>query len=275
MTAIKTLVNGAAGAALSADNRGLDYGDGLFETMAAVAGQPLLWNAHWQRLYRGSQRLGLALPADDVVRAECEQLAALLSPAVVKLVVFRAASGRGYRPGTAATERVVSLWPWPSPEAARHDGIDAIWCRMRIAEQPALAGIKTLNRLEQVLAQAEWRPPVAEGLMRGQDGRVIEGTMSNVFLRLGRQLLTPDLTGAGIAGVMRQRVIHAARQRRVPVVVTTVSCAEVEAADELFVTNAVIGIWPIRSLAGRRYPVGPLSQDILQTLVASGDVASA
>lgn len=275
MTPLMTLVNGRADAVPSAVNRGLDYGDGVFETIAVGVGRPLLWDAHWQRLCQGCQRLGLAAPPGDLVRAECEKLAAIISPAVVKLVLFRAASGRGYRPATAASERVLSLWPWPSPEVAQRMGIDAVWCQMRMAEQPALAGIKTLNRLEQVLAQAEWRPPVAEGLMQGQDGRVIEGTMSNIFLRIGAQLFTPDLTGAGIEGIMRQRVLHHAHERGIEVAITSVSRADVEAADELFVTNSLIGIWPVRTLADRRYPVGPLSQDLLQVLRTHGDVAPA
>jgi 4-amino-4-deoxychorismate lyase len=131
------------------------------------------------------------------------------------------------------------------------------WCDARLAEQPLLAGIKHLNRLEQVLARAEWTDPdVAEGLMRDVHGRLVCGTMSNVFIVIRDQLVTPALVRAGVAGVMRAALLAAFRQSGAAVVERDVEPAELAAASEVFLSNALIGAWPVRSLEQLRWPVG-------------------
>ena len=122
-------------------------------------------------------------------------------------------------------------------------------CSLRLAHQPALAGIKHLNRLENVLARAEWNDPeIAEGLLQDSAGNVIGGTMSNLFLLARDVLLTPDLGRCGVAGVTRERVIEAARRNGITCRVAAVSLEEVLNSTEAILVNSLIGAWRIRQL---------------------------
>ncbi|MDA8389709.1 MAG: aminodeoxychorismate lyase [Gammaproteobacteria bacterium] len=269
----ESIVNGYPADALAIGNRGLHYGDGLFETLAAVEGRPLLWDRHWQRLAEGCEQLGLAAPPADAVRAAIAQLSGKERFCAVKIMVTRAAHGRGYRPSGRAIDWIVSAYPWEPPAEERRTGVLAVWCRLRLAAPNACAGMKTLNRLEQVLAQREWDPPVREGLMQDPQGFVIEGTMSNIFVTETGRLATPPLTDCGIAGVMRAAVIDAALEHAIPVCIEPLTRARIEQADELFLTNSLIGIWPVRNLAGHAFAVGPLSRRLLAILRERGDAA--
>ena len=136
-------------------------------------------------------------------------------------------------------------------------------CRIRLAAQPALAGIKHLNRLENVLARSEWSDPgIAEGLLCDADGNVICGTMSNVFLVTGGELVTPDLARCGVAGVQRELVIELARSNNIPVRIASVSIDELLCADELFLVNSVIGVWQIAALDRKTWNAGPMTAQI-------------
>ncbi len=269
----ESIVNGQRTDALAIGNRGLHYGDGLFETLVAAKGQPLLWDRHWQRLAQGCERLDLVLPAPGAIRAAIAELAGAEPFCAVKIMVTRAAQARGYRPSGRGTDWIVSAHPWMPPTEERHAGVQATWCRLRLATPNACAGMKTLNRLEQVLAQREWKPPVREGLMQDPQGLVIEGTMSNIFVAKAGGLATPPLTDCGIAGVMRAAVIDAAMRHAIPVSIEPLTRARIEQADELFLTNSLIGIWPVRDLAGHAFDVGPVSQRLLAILQAQGDAA--
>ena len=131
-----------------------------------------------------------------------------------------------------------------------------------------LAGLKHLNRLEQVLARAEWQDTAyAEGLLCDTSGRVIEGVFSNLFLIKDGELITPDLSRCGVAGVMRAEILQQAQSLGISQTVRDVSYAELVAADEVFVCNSLYGIWPVCALATHDWPVGPLTRK-LQGLVS-------
>ena len=263
-----TLVNGLRATTIDVRDRGLQYGDGLFETIVVRAGVPQLWPRHLQRLRTGCQQLRLPMPDEDVLRRETEEVAHGEALAVVKIIVTRGTSERGYRirPGQPGM-RSVSGHPWPAHQARNAvDGITSRWCQMQCGRQPRLAGLKHLNRLEQVLARAEWEDDDAEGLMCDTEGEVIGGTMSNLFLVRGDVLLTPDLSQSGVAGVMRAEVLETARHQGLEPRTVPVSRSMVESADELFITNAVIGIWPIRALEGKQYAVGKTTQALQAAL---------
>jgi 4-amino-4-deoxychorismate lyase len=273
---VTTLVNGQASMHLPVTDRGLQYGDGLFETLALCNGEPLQWNRHMQRLGEGCRCLGLPAPEEKLLREEVTRIAGSEARAVAKIILTRGAAGRGYRtdPSSTAT-RIVQRLPWPAyPAAASNEGVAVRWCETRLARQPRLAGIKHLNRLEQVLARAEWQEDYAEGLMRDTDGLVIEGTMTNLFLVSDDgTVVTPDLSQSGVAGVMRAQVLDSAAAMGLTCITQAVTTDMVESAQELFLTNSLIGIWPIRRIEARHYVVGQISQTLQAALHAADCLA--
>jgi 4-amino-4-deoxychorismate lyase len=193
---------------------------------------------------------------------------------VLKLLLTRGSGGRGYAPPPAPTPtRVLAVYPWPAHLCDNADkGVRVRVCCTRLGGSPALAGIKHLNRLEQVLARAEWSDEYADGLMLDAQGDVIEGTMSNVLAVLDGRLVTPDVSRCGVAGVMRGLIMERARDI-LPTAVTRVSLADLVRATEVFLANSIIGIWPVTQLdtedipgGGRTYARGPITRQLQQRI---------
>jgi 4-amino-4-deoxychorismate lyase len=209
-------VNGIADPGVRASDRGLQYGDGLFETMSVRQGRIVLLERHLARLARGCERLGIGNVPDTELRRELQCAAEQPGAGMVKLILTRGVQPRGYRPDPQLTPtRIVTAYPAPAyPADWTRGGVQLRLCDLRLSEQPRLAGLKHLNRLEQVLARQEWSAPVPqEGLLLDAAGRVIGGTMSNVFACIDGQLVTPSLERCGVAGVMREAVLELARAR--------------------------------------------------------------
>lgn len=265
MSDVTTLVNGLAVDCLSTQDRGLLYGDGLFETIAVQNGTPRHWTRHLDRLQDGCARLGIAPPDAAVLESEAASLCRGAVRAVLKLIVTRGRGGRGYRPDPEApATRIVQLHPYPSwPAENARDGVRVRICRLRLGCNPLLAGIKHLNRLEQVLARAEWDDPtISEGLMLDASGHLIEGTMSNVFLVRDGVLQAPDLVRCGVAGITRALTLQLARQASIATAVRDITVDELdgEGTEEIFLCNSLIGIWPVIRVADRPYPVGNMTR---------------
>lgn len=254
------LINGVAVDKVDALDRGLHYGDGLFETLAVRAGLPLLWQRHMQRLTAGCVRLGFPSPDESLLEQEAAQACSGVAQGVLKIILTRGAGGRGYRPPDAPQPtRMVALYPWPEYPPAAQGAVLRV-CSTRLARNPALAGMKHLNRLEQVLARNEWNDDgIAEGIMLDGEGWVIGGTMSNLFLVKAGGLVTPGVTQCGVAGVMRGLILDIAPRLDMTARVCEITLNDVLEADEVFICNSLMGIWPVRQLAGRRYTPGPLS----------------
>lgn len=263
------LINGAKQPGIHPGDRGLAYGDGLFETIAAPRGLARHFERHWARLCGGCQRLGIPIPDRSDIEADMARLAPGMLDHVVKIIVTRGGGGRGYRPPETVTPtRIVGVFPWPSHPAEHYRrGIRAIICSTRLGENPALAGIKHLCRLENVIAQREVCAADAhEGLMRSSRGHVISGTMSNLFAACGGTLLTPRVDRCGIAGVMRSLVIEAAGNLGIDVRERLLSTSDLQHANELFVCNSVLGIWPIAVLGDIEFGVGTITQSLMEHL---------
>lgn len=258
------LVNGTPADVVSATDRGLQYGHGLFETIAVRDGRPCRLDRHLARLRDGCRRLGIAAPDEELVAREIVAVAGA-GTSVVKLILTRGASGRGYRPppGGGAT-RICHRFDWPRYEGDWHEaGIAVRWCATRLALQPALAGCKHLNRLEQVLARAEWSDErIAEGLMLDMEGAVVSGTQSNLFLVHDGALLTAIIDRCGVSGVARGAVLDRARREGMRVYERRLAPADLLAADEIFLTSTVIGAWPVVALQDRCWPVGPMTRRV-------------
>ncbi len=247
------LINGRPSDCLSVTDRGLQYGDGLFETIAAHDGRAVLLAEHLQRLRNGCQRLRLPIPDIAGITRQIASLAHEAgTPAVIKLIVTRGSAGRGYAPAPDASPTIIlSRHPFPDyPSVWWRDGIVARWCDMRLGRNPRLAGTKHLNRLEQVLARAEWTDStISEGIMRDSKGRVIEGVMSNLFVLKDNRLHSPKLDESGVDGIMRRQVLRLADDHGFRTHIATMTRTDVLSADALLFSNSLIGLWPVRRLA--------------------------
>lgn len=261
------LINGESRHCIDISDRGLQYGDGLFETIEVIAGKPLFLSRHLQRLQQGCQILLIPCPDLNLLSAEAQQICEGTEQGVLKLMLTRGSGGRGYRqPPEISPSRICSLHPHPGyTDQLYRQGINLRFCDKRLAINPDLAGIKHLNRLEQVLARAEWQDDeIHEGLMLDSEGYVVEGTMSNLFWVENGQLRTPMLDRCGIRGVLRALVIELAHAAGIEVLETRIGASRLLQADEIFVTNSLIGIWPVKQLLRQRFTPGPLTASLLQ-----------
>lgn len=268
-----TLFNGhfvsSEQAAIFADDRGFHYGDGVFETMRLKNGRVHFLADHWQRLVLGCERLGILAPSLSELNLELAQLIQNHTEGVIKLIISRGRSERGYRP--PLNGQPSRLWQLhaslPQPVS---DGIQVRWCNTRLARNEQLAGIKHCNRLEQILAQAEWHDSaIAEGLMLDTDGELVCATMSNVFLVLDQVIVTPDLRYCGVEGVMRKNVLRFIAELGLPFELRAVRAEEVLSAEEVFLTNAVRGIQPVKQLDQQYWSVGSMTLKLMLSLNAS------
>jgi 4-amino-4-deoxychorismate lyase len=270
MSATSMLVNGAAADVIAVADRGVQYGDGLFETIKITAGAPEFWDRHLARLAFGCGRLAIPAPDNGLLRREAMQLCEGAANGVLKIIVTRGQGGRGYRPPEPATpSRIVALYPAPDhPESWAREGVRLHLCEMRLADQPRLAGLKHLNRLEQILARSEWSDAdTAEGLMCDTSDAVIEGTMSNLFLVRNGALHTPDLTRCGVAGIMRAVILEIARNLGFEIEVRRIERSDLDQVDEVFVTNSVIGIWPVRAIKDRKLRPGSVTAELSEAVL--------
>lgn len=263
-----TLVDGVLADTVPVTDRGLLYGDGVFETLAWRGRRLMQLPAHLQRLQTSCHQLGIPVHMPDIEQ-QLDKLLACLSPdvlspetdspdsGVVKIMVTRGDGGRGYAPPTPGTPRVIiQFHPMPADYAGfSRRGISCMLCRHPVSANPVLAGLKHLNRLDQVMASrelvaaqnrtADVDPLLQEGLMFDAQGLLVEGTRSNVFLVIEGQLCTPDLSDAGVSGIMRAALLDWFAEQGVPVCVRAIAGTELWLASEVFICNSVMGIWPV------------------------------
>lgn len=268
---LECLINGEISKYIHTSNRGLNYADGVFETMVVQNSRPRRWQAHMDRLGLGCERLGLVMPPQALLLREVQTITAGLPDCVVKIVLVRGGQGRGYAPPSdGICTRIISTHSYPdgTTEIAR-EGVKAQVCDLRLALQPALGGIKHLNRLEQVLAAAEIRDSSAvEGILLDREDHVISAIAANVFLVFDDRLLTPRLDRCGVRGVVRGMILSAfgarCEQRRIHVDMLW-------DADEIFITNSVRGIVPLIAINEHKYDIGPATRE-LQGWLLSGSM---
>jgi 4-amino-4-deoxychorismate lyase len=267
---VRWLINGRPGNGISANDRGLAYGDGLFETIAIRDGRPRLIGRHLRRLTSGCERLSIPAPPGSVLVEEIASLSRGVARGTVKIVITRGEGPRGYGivDGLAPT-RLVGFQPQADPSA--RPAAEVVSCRTPSTINGALAGLKTLNRLDSVLARAELRASGAdEGLMWDDRGQVSGGSMSNLFVVHQGRLLTPVLDRGGVRGVMRDEVLDVAAGLGLDVVECAVGREVLAEAGEAFLTNALVTIWPVRSLDGREFARGGIASALSRALAARG-----
>ncbi len=268
-TVTTSMVNGKISDQISVNDRGLQYGDGCFETIAVQHGRALLLDKHISRLVTGCARLGISQNGlADQLTEEAEKFAQSTEKGVLKIIITRGAGGRGYRTDqTLNPTRILSLSPWPHyPKDYRTEGIAMRLCDTRLSKNKKLAGIKHLNRLEQVLARSEWQDSHQEGLMLDQAGHVIEGTMSNIFIQIGNELRTPGLEDCGVSGVMRNEILRQLSKAGVNCQETRIDLDMIFNADALFVCNSLIGLWPVTSLNDKLFSITETERELQEAI---------
>lgn len=245
-------------------DRAATYGDGLFETMRIHQGKLPLWPRHAERLQRGL--VALKMPVADFASIEQVVLdeASKHPSGTLKLIVSRQDRVRGYRPSPQARLQLTMQHSQAAPLLAQthQQGITVRCCSTTLAEQPALAGIKHLNRLEQVLARMEWDDPtIHEGLMFDQQGQLICATAANVFVRRQGQWFTPNINRCGVAGTLRAELLA-----RFAVQKTEIPRVWLDEIDAMFLSNSLRGIMPVTQLDDRKLPIHPSCRDMMQSL---------
>ncbi len=245
----KVFINGIEKTELNVNDRGFQYGDGLFETIAFRQNKLQFIDAHFQRLREGCARLSIdyineALWLNDIMQC------ALKGPSIIKLIVSRGVSARGYKcNNSSAVTRVTMASDMPEYPLENRHGINAIICKTSASINTALAGIKHLNRLENVLARQEWNDKnITEGFLFNHLGYLIEGTMSNVFCVQNNTLYTPELNLSGVAGIMRAQIIELAKKSNVEVYITNITKLMFLQMEAVFITNSLIGLWPVKQI---------------------------
>lgn len=235
------------------------YGDGVFRTMRMRAGMPVWWPDHYAKLTDDCMRLALPAPSEPEWQADLARVASVLPDATVKLMVTRGIGRRGYQVSPPVNSNRIAI-AYPQGDADDPaNGIVARICSLRLGSQPRLAGIKHLNRLENVLARMEWDDAsIQEGLLLDEADRVIGGTSCNLFILKGRLLRTPRLDRNGIAGVARERLLRSLGRLGLAGETTDLELAEVLAADAVFCSNSLMGLRWVKRIDDTDWPLHPL-----------------
>ena len=263
------LINGEFKQEIDVADRGFQYGDGLFETIEVNEGRLVFYERHLNRLFSGCRRLQIPCPDSKKICSEANDLAKNSTRAVLKIVVTRGSGGRGYRrPEITTPTRVLSLHPYPEyPRTYWEQGITVRFCSTRLGLNPALAGLKHLNRLEQVMARAEWSDAtIQEGLMLDISGNVIEGTMTNLFYVYRGSLFTSVITQSGVAGIIRQIILEQAAINHLNCFEHLFGVPELLQAEEIFVCNSIIGLWPVTRIESHHFALGSVTRRITDWL---------
>jgi 4-amino-4-deoxychorismate lyase len=252
-------------------DRGLLYGDGVFRTVRH--GPQGLWDrdAQFELLAHDCHTLGFDAPGVDALDARIGQaVAACGAPQqVVRITVTRGSGPRGYRPPVPARPAIfVSAAPAP-PLRAWDAGYALRLCQLRLGHQPRLAGAKHLNRLENVLARAEWDDPqIDDGVLLDHAGNVVETVSANLFWRCGDTVHAPALNLAGVAGRQRARILGSLRTRGANLVIGHFEWNSLAAADEIWVCNSVIGLRAVTAIASRSLVPGDTARELAKGLFA-------
>jgi 4-amino-4-deoxychorismate lyase len=245
-------LNGKPLAEVLALHRGLQYGDGVFRTCMVHEATVVDLEHQCRKAVADAARLGMIAVDGEALRQEAAALARGHAQGVLKMLLLRAGKERGYRSSADVADRLLCAYPAPAlPPRGWDEGVSVFRSPFRLATQPLLAGIKHLNRLEQVLACRDWEEGADEALVSDAEGRPVSGTRTNLFWVRGGALHTPELARCGVSGRMRERVLAAAAAAGIACHAGDYEWDDVGGADEVFLTNSLVGIWPVRSLGGR------------------------
>lgn len=245
------ILNGQLDHYISPLDRGFTYGDGVFRTLKMVNGMPQHWPQHYQKLVADCAVIGIVCPSAELLIDDLRQLFGPLDTAVAKIIITRGEGERGYKlPAVTLPTRLVTKSTLPSYRAEfANSGVSLFVCKTRIPPQPVLAGIKHLNRLENVMARMEWQSDaIFDGMLLNHQDEVIECTMSNIFARFQNTLITPDLSQCGVAGITRQQIMHLAKPLNLIIETKNISLSTLLTADEVIICNSLYTAFQVTSI---------------------------
>lgn len=272
MPILNSIVNGDLSSIISIQDRGFNYGDGVFETIAFVEQKLVFWKEHYQRLLLGCDALGIICPSEESLKIDIKKLCESVDEkqnCVIKIIVTRGDGERGYKFNSEIEANVIaSLSTFPSyPNDFWINGITVKYCKTKLSEQKQLAGIKHLNRLDQLLARREWDDECQEGLLSDAHGNLIEGVMSNVFIVKDNSILTPFIDNAGVNGIMRNVILNLCESNGIIAKEAKLTYESVLDADEVFLTNSLVGVWPVTTIDKQSFSIGNCTKNLIQLLI--------
>jgi len=274
-----TLVNGKAGGRqISTADRGFLYGQTVFETIVVSNSQPHLLQPHLERLKRGCSALAIPYPERELlndIQLLLRSPEVSLAKAVIRVTISMGeGTGRGYQnPESPVATRIVSLHNHPSyPSRYYQRGVECGLADIRLAAQPMLAGLKHGNRLEQIIARSQWQAHWQEALLLDQHDAVIEATHSNIFVVNGQTIQTPSLDQAGVEGVMREFILQNAQLVGADAEIVSLSVADIEQADAVFLSNSIIGLWPVKQFCNTTYSDFSFAHKLLNIMKENGAI---
>lgn len=264
------LINGKKSTLISVLDRGLCYGDGFFETFFCFQGLLQNWDYHWVRMKKTADKLKIVLPGESVFLSDFAQLKAyneqISTNNVIKVIVTRGVGGRGYSPTYCkSTSRIIFSSDMPNYQTLRTQGMEVAILNSTLTAEGQLAGLKHLNRLSQVLAKMELDEKGGdEGVVCNEQGYVREGVSSNVFIVRNNVLITPPLNDCGVKGVLRNKIIDLAPVLcNLDVLEQDFFVSDLLAADEIFFTNSLLGVCPVKKISNHFYSTGKITQTLM------------
>lgn len=265
-----TLVNGSFNSTISALDRGLAYGDGVFRTLKVANGIPVHWPLHYQKLVEDCSAIGIVCPSADLFISDFTQLFSLDEPTfVAKIIITRGEGERGYKPSSIVSPlrvMIKSNLPDYLPSYFA-EGVHLQVCETRLGHQAKLAGVKHLNRLENILARMEWSAPeVVDGIMLDIEDNVIECTAANIFARFGDVLVTPSLDLCGVAGITRMQILSRVNTLNLKAKIEKLDLKKLLSADEIVISNSLYSAWQVRSIEDKTWAKQALAEKIRKAI---------
>ena len=264
-------VNGKISKTIDVQDRSVQYGDGVFETIAVKEKSLEFWKEHYQRLNKGCKILKIRCPSEIFLKKEINKFLkeTKKKKLVLKIIISRGVGGRGYNPprNTKPT-RILGIYDWPSyPQINFTKGIQMDICKTRISVQPTLSEIKHLNRLEQIIARLEWQSKaISESIMLDSNNNVIEGTMSNFFGVKKNVFYTSTTKSAGVEGIMRRIILKLLKKNKKKYIIKKITLKEFLKFDEIFMCNSIFGIWPVIKISKKNFSFGKKTKEIIDLL---------
>ncbi|WP_416778681.1 aminodeoxychorismate lyase [Xenorhabdus budapestensis] len=248
-------INGKLYDQLSANDRSVQFGDGCFTTIRVEQGQAVLLPLHIKRLQKGVEKLFMPVLDWMQLESHIKQVAAECESGVLKVILSRGNGGRGYSfDSISEPNQILSLSSYPEQyHTLRERGVSLGLSPVAMGINPHLAGIKHLNRLEQVLIKRFIeQAKIDEALVLDSDGLLVECCTANIFWRRGKNVYTPDLSQCGVEGVMRQKIIQVLEDSDYNLSCVMRYPEALAHADEVIICNSLMPVMAVNQILAHK-----------------------